>query len=61
MDNKEKRKPGRQREGNEKIAVNVNIDVDLAHATVKINRSFLINKLLRAWFNRQKEKENGKG
>lgn len=61
MDNKEKRRPGRQREGNEKMPVNVNIDVDLAKATIGKNRSALINKLLRTWFNRQKEKENGKG
>lgn len=57
MNENEKRRPGRQREGNEKAPVNVNIDIDLVQATQKINRSFLINKLLRAWFNRKKDKE----
>jgi hypothetical protein len=61
MEKKEKRRPGRQREGNERIPVNVNIDVDLAKATAGVNRSLLVNKLLRTWYNRQKEKQDGKG
>lgn len=57
MNMERKTGPGRPKVNENKTVVNTYIDTDLYFATKDLNRSELINRLLRGWF---KSNENDK-
>lgn len=52
MNKETKRRPGRPKGDSDKGVVYINIDADLILATEELNRSSLINSLLRKWYNK---------